>query len=262
MARAAAAERYSCRIANILVPHKWETAADHTGHEDRPDPRVLVLMPVFPISVTNACLWLSQGQWSLMEKCVAACGVRHPSWDSVEADNADSISANHTYRCDVGPIPRTLKLISSRCLCLGRSISGSMSEYSVIWSKTSWIWGIVQPSFPLKWIYAFLYVNCLWTTLWRRCINCCPQDWGRRFLGIWWRKRATSRSQCRVIHPSRRLSQPNLLLCSNTVIMSAQVSSKTSHGYFSPCVKVCPNRHRDRTVTQSWLNPWVQLINH
>jgi hypothetical protein len=38
----------------------------------------------------------------------------------VEADNADSISANHSNRCDVGPLTRTSKLISSRCLCLGR----------------------------------------------------------------------------------------------------------------------------------------------
>jgi hypothetical protein len=103
--------------------------------------------------------------------------------------------------------------VSKRDLWQGRSRLGSTRDYSLIWSMMSCSCGIVHPSFPLKCMYAFLYVHCLCTMLYSRIINCFPHKNGRRFLGWRCRRGEISSSQWLEIQPSGGLSHPRQLLC-------------------------------------------------
>jgi hypothetical protein len=49
-----------------------------------------------------------------VEKNADAWGVRDPSLDRLVAETADSTSAIHKRRCDVGPLPKDLKLASNK----------------------------------------------------------------------------------------------------------------------------------------------------
>ncbi len=87
-----------------------------------------------------------------VEKNADAWGVRDPSLDKLDAKTGVSTSANHKRRCDVGPLPKALKLASNRNQCRGRIVSGSIMEYSDTLDMIACCSGSVHPSLPLKWM--------------------------------------------------------------------------------------------------------------
>jgi hypothetical protein len=125
--------------------------------------------------------------------------------------------------------PRVSNLASKRGQWQESSRSGSIREYPLIQSTMTCSCDIVHPSFPLKCMYAFLYINCLCMMLCSQVINCFPQENGKRLLG-WQRRRGEiSTSQWLEIRLFSRLSHPKRFLCLQMTDISMLV----------PCMRVC-----------------------